>query len=116
MGILQKPLLLNGEKNPEYAILPHTWKDNPLEFATYRLSLCGLISGKDYTFKVFYMSTTYRLYLNGRIAAGNGIAGITSKNSVPEYKPGLINFISKSEKAELILQVSNYNHRWGGAH
>lgn len=108
-------LLLKGEKNPEYTMLPHTWKDSPIGFATYKLSIKGLIPEKSYILKISYMSTAYVLYLNGKSIAKNGIVGMSKESSVPEYQPYLINFVPKSEINELILQVSNYHHRRGGA-
>lgn len=56
----------------------------------------------------------YALYLNNERLAWNGIVAVNADSAEPEYSPKVIVFKPGSEKLEIVIHVSNYDHRRGG--
>ncbi|EKQ58290.1 MULTISPECIES: ATP-binding protein [unclassified Clostridium] len=114
----------NGEsiKPDGYFRVPSVWTNyisNNAKFpeqgyATYRLkvktddldSLKGL--------KILTTSTSYKLMVNEKIVAENGVVGITKETSVPEYRPQAVSFQNTSKEFDIIVQVSNFTYSRGG--
>jgi DNA-binding CsgD family transcriptional regulator len=106
--------IVSGTAAIEYATLPHVWEDSRYGFATYRLSIKGLIPGREYALKVPYLSTAFALYLDGDKIAQNGEPGASELESSPEYNPSIAEFTASAATARLTLRVSNFFHRRGG--
>ena len=98
-----------------YTELPSTWKNNRFGYASYRMLISGLEPGMEYALKIPYMATAYTLYLNKKKVSANGRIGKTRRESVPKYAPAVILFTAGNSDTELILMVSNFHHRRGGA-
>lgn len=58
--------------------------------------------------------SSFKLYINGVFAGGNGQAGISAELSKPEYKPFLVNISPQSDSLDILVHVSNFQHRRGG--
>ena len=104
----------------EYARIPAAWNTlpgrnyPPFGYATYRLLV---YLPPDLPVWGIYMSnqdTSYRLYANGRVVSENGTVGTTRDTSIPHRRPVLLFLPANKEGMELIVQVSNFQHRWGG--
>ncbi len=85
-------------------------------YATYRLqilldpSLQGPVA-----FKVPEFETAYALYVNGQLISENGVVGRTPETMRPQWLPKVADFSPERAQLEVILQVSNFYHKKGGA-
>lgn len=98
---------------PVWERLPRTWTE-PFGYASYRLLVRGLDPGSEYALRVPYMSTSFRLLVDGAELFRNGSPGVTRESSVPGYLPGLADLPAGISSVELTLEVSNFHHRRGG--
>jgi signal transduction histidine kinase len=57
---------------------------------------------------------SYRFYLNGKLLAWNGSPGISRDSSSPGYKPMFLQYTPDADSIEVVIEVSNFNHRQGG--
>lgn len=108
---------------PQMVPFPSTWNTlqnrfkniKPHGFGTYRVrveldSVPGLLA---LSIPDFY--TSYKLWLNGEIFAQNGIVGTSPEKSEPKWLPQTLPFaLDNATSIEIILQISNYDHRKGG--
>ncbi len=83
-------------------------------YATYRLNILITPDGP-MAFKMPDLGTAYRLIVDGRELFKAGEPGTSAANTVPRYNPVVVQFTPRSNRVELILQVSNFDHRLGGA-
>ena len=85
-------------------------------YATFRLRI--LLSKErehqSLALKFLTMGTAYTLFLNGQKICSVGIAGKTRETTVPRYFPQILDFKTESNQIEMILQISNFDHRRGG--
>lgn len=84
-------------------------------YATYRLRILlpeGYAAPLAFDVPVF--DASFRLYIDGRFMGGNGEPGTSEKNSRAGYAPFTIEYFPQSDTLELIVQVSNFQHRRGG--
>lgn len=87
-------------------------------YATYYLRLLQP-QDKDqqhlYALKLLNMSSAYHLWLNGELVAKNGRVADNKADMIPRYRPQVITFDGSHKEIEIVLQVSNFHHRRGGA-
>jgi DNA-binding CsgD family transcriptional regulator len=102
-----------ADEGPVWKRLPCTWEE-PFGYASYRLLVRGLDPGRAYALRVPYMSTGFRLLIDGTEVFRNGSPGVTKESSVPGYLPGLVSLPAETSSFELSLEVSNFHHRRGG--
>lgn len=103
--------------------VPGFWNDYIIEgkrlprlgYGTYR-ALIILPSGyRDrMAFDIPVFDTSYELSINGITVARNGTPARSSAESIPAYKPLFLSYTPKSDTLELLVRVSNYEHRRGG--
>jgi signal transduction histidine kinase len=84
--------------------------------ATYRL----IISLNDpdpaaLALKVPEFETAYVLYVDSREISSNGVVGKTAATMQPQWLPRVADFTVEQSQLHVILQVSNFHHRKGGA-
>ncbi|RMF64712.1 MAG: hypothetical protein D6743_08990, partial [Calditrichaeota bacterium] len=84
-------------------------------YATYRLTVLLGDTTRPLALKFLDMGTTYAVFLNGEKVLTVGHPGRTAETSVPRYFPQIVDFVPKSNRLELLFQVSNFHHRRGGA-
>ena len=138
------PVNLNGEYefywnqllNPEdfiqyrssskthYIAVPRTWNNFEYQgkaipgdgFATYRLKV--LLNNKINTglaVKLLETSTSYNLFINGQKLSSAGVVGKTAASTKPGYHPEIIGLQSNEGLLDLVVQISNFSHKLGGA-
>ncbi|MBA7555922.1 hypothetical protein ES705_48615 [subsurface metagenome] len=62
-------------------------------FATYRLTIIlndrniSPVSGECIGLKIPYMSTSYRMWINGKLISSNGKVGMEKSETIPQYLP-----------------------------
>lgn len=83
-------------------------------YATYALTILMKPDGQRMALRLPAQSTAFRLYLNGRELASNGVVGTSAETTVPQYMPLLEEFYNNSPQITLVMQVSNFHHRLGG--
>jgi two-component system, sensor histidine kinase ChiS len=106
-----------------YIDVPTAWNGHVVKgkkpggdgYATYRLTvMVGQKSGP-IAFRIMDMRTAYSMFVNGEKIASNGTVGTTRETSRPQYLPVLTDYTPKTDRLEIILQISNYHHMRGGA-
>lgn len=94
--------LVNGEP-----IDGHGW-------ATYRLNVINSYR-QPLALKVPDLGTAFRLYVDGAMLLESGRPGTTPESTIPKYNPAVVQFTPTSSRVEIILHISNFQHRLGGA-
>jgi PAS domain S-box-containing protein len=84
-------------------------------FATYRLIVLIDPLQTPLALQVMEVSTAYRLFVDGEILAAVGSAGETPETTIPDHFPAVVSFRPGSDRVQILLQVSNFHHRRGGA-
>ena len=89
-------------------------KTEKFGYATYRLTILlpeGFKEPLAIDLPVF--DSSYDIYLNGRYLGGNGVPGVTAVESIPEYRRNFFR-ITPSDTVEVVINVTNFDHRRGG--
>jgi len=107
---------------PSYIAVPGSWEGQKIDgekvgnigYATYRLTVllpddCGQLG-----FKPGAILTAYRMYLDGNLVSERGIVSADPSRGKPLLLIDSVSYSNPGKKAELILQISNYNHRISG--
>lgn len=81
-------------------------------FATYRIVVKNMSAGY-YGLKIPSMATAYRLWVNDREVARNGIVA-PGREMVPQQMPAVAFFAAKGEDVAITVNVSNYMSDKGG--
>ncbi|WP_261301546.1 sensor histidine kinase [Paenibacillus andongensis] len=110
--------------SPTYAQVPKEWKGLRIDggqlsnqgYATYRLRIRtdSADIGKDMGLYVPSVATAYKLWIDGRLAAVNGVVGTSKEEMVPANFPKPVFFHLQRSQTELVIQVSNFVQRKGG--
>ncbi len=58
--------------------------------------------------------TSYEITINGVITARNGTPARSSAESIPSYEPLFFSYLPGKDTLEILIRVSNYEHRRGG--
>jgi signal transduction histidine kinase len=113
----------SGIKTDLYGKVPSYWTEYSINglplsgsgFCTYRLVvLLPSAFEKELVLDVPVFDSSFKLFINGQAAGGNGKAGIADSLSAPGYAPYLLHLKPASDSIEIIIQVSNFQHRRGG--
>lgn len=85
-------------------------------YATYyvKILLPESAVGTDLGFGIQDMYSSYRLYMNGRELAHNGVVAKTAEAYTPYWLPQTVSFRVTSDTLNLVLQVANFDHSKGG--
>lgn len=82
-------------------------------YATYRVNV--LTSRRSpLALKIPDVGTAYTLIIDGQTLFTAGRPGTTHASTRPHYAPTIVQFTPHSNRVEIILQVSNFDHRLGG--
>lgn len=96
-----------------YGYLPEPWTTSK-GTATYRLRVVLNPQFKNYGLELPQLYSAYKLWINGKQVAENGVIGATRKSIRPQWLPQLVAISSPSDTLSLVLQVANFNHSTGG--
>ena len=107
----------DGQHNPVFVEVPGSWTgtkigDTIIEntgYATYRLKIFSKKQQLSIVFKE--VLTAYSVWLNGKKITSVGIVGTNEKSNTPVVRMNIEKFLLKEGENELIIQVSNYQHR-----
>jgi len=89
-GLLSQDLV--SAPQPEYRTVPHFWEEDPdfsqaKGFATYVLTLTGLIPNKIYSMALPDQVLSYTLTVNDSFVAANGKVAKEKSSCIPEWDP-----------------------------
>jgi PAS domain S-box-containing protein len=84
-------------------------------YATYRLNVLLPERCPRLAMKYLSMGTAFSVYLDGKKASSAGVPGRDKKTTIPRYYPHVVSFQPDAALVEMILHVSNFHHRRGGA-
>ena len=125
---LYGPEVFSGKNPPptaEFIRTPGAWNDSPRNgkklngygYATYRLRVHyppGLARGTRLGLKIPTIHTAARIYIDGRQAARFGKVGRTAKETRAQFRTQTAYFPAQKDGAEIVLLISNFDHRRGG--
>lgn len=106
-GFINVPGIWNGKKIGGLTI-PRNG------FATFRLHVLLPPDNRQYALRILTMSNAYRLWVNGREAASNGMPGTDKTTTRPAYHPQVAVLPPASHKLEMVIQIANFYHWKGG--
>src|SRR5665647_1675479 len=106
-----------------YGTVPGYWAEYSVDgkrlprfgYGTYRAVILlpdGYRDRLGFDMPVF--DTSYEIALNGVTTARNGTPARSRAESIPAYKPLFFSYVPNSDTIELLIRVSNYEHRRGG--
>lgn len=106
---------------PNYIDIPSSWNgykhgNEELKgsgYATFRIRLDKGSQNQNLALKVPYMSTAYKMWVNGQLVASNGKVATSRENMLPQFLPKVVSLDAEND-IEIIVQVSNFMHRKGG--
>lgn len=120
----QEQLLLEDlpKKPPLIIDMPMTWDRSAIStpklpgigFATFTATLSNLPDDIRWGMIIPEQSTSFRLYVNDRIVAEGGIAGLSKVSSSPYSGNQLVELGMLPKNVQLIWHVSNFHHSSGG--
>jgi PAS domain S-box-containing protein len=114
----ESPLTMSG-----FIEVPGTWNGYEVKgekisgqgYATYRLKILLGDTGQKLAFKFLDMAVAFCVYDNEKKLMSAGRPGKTFESTLPQFYPRVVDFQPASERLEVIIQVSNFHHRKGGA-
>lgn len=121
-----KPGDFSGEHPPAlsgFIKVPGTWNGYEVNgrkipgtgYATYRLKILLPQAGQKLAFKFLDMAVAFSVYVNGKLLMSAGIPGKTRESTRPQFYPQVVEYKPDSRRLNVIIQVSNFYHRKGGA-
>ena len=106
-----------------YGTVPGYWAEYSVDgknlprfgYGTYRAVILlpdGYRDRLGFDMPVF--DTSYEIALNGVTTARNGTPARSRAESIPAYEPLFFSYVPNNDTIELLIRVSNYEHRRGG--
>jgi two-component system, sensor histidine kinase ChiS len=115
---LYTPNDLKNIKPDSFRTIPNSWNNSsdklpPFGYATYKMKII-LGNNPVISLKIPNQDSAYKMWINGQIVSENGIVGKTKSETVPQRVLHEITVKNDTGTIEIIIQVSNFSHRWGG--
>ncbi len=112
----------SNKNQVKYLDLPNKWNGLQIDgaklsghgYATYRLHVRLPGDQLSLGIKMLDMATAYNLWVDGKLLLSNGVVGSSSEESKPQYLPQIEFIVPERANLEVVLQVSNFNHKKGG--
>ncbi len=113
----------NHQNSKTFIYVPKIWNGEKIKeekisgdgYATYHLKVYMQTASLPMAFKIMSMGSAYRLYVNGREVTSDGTVGTNRQTMTPGWHPHVAGYTPEGDQMDIILQVSNFNHRKGGA-
>lgn len=104
-----------------YAKTPDSWENmketgfDAKGFATYQMTVKGLVPNGRYGLRMLDQVTAYRLKVNEKLVAYNGQIGRSAYDSIPEWRPVITRFSADGNgEASFEMEISNFEYSRGG--
>lgn len=109
-------------KTDAMAYVPSIWNEHMVQgenlpgfgYATYHLKVKNAPLLKKLAFKITSMGTAYRLYVNDKLIAYNGVVTSDAKSFKPDYRYRTASFTPQEKDFDIIVQVANFTYARGG--
>ncbi len=119
----EKDFLENPPVPDAYPVLPSFWNNLTFDnekagcygYGTYRLKILLDNTSEVLAIKNLSVFTAFELFVNGKRIASDGKVGTNSDNTSPHFRPQVNTFLSDTGEVRLLLHISNYHQRFGGA-
>ncbi|TAG85496.1 MAG: hypothetical protein EAZ20_14995, partial [Bacteroidetes bacterium] len=121
---LLNPQDTSSHKNSKkyFQQIPSTWAEHTIEgkkmsnfgYGTYKLTVILPHQVPTLALKLLSFGTSYEIYINGRFLGNNGKVGTDKQSSEPYMLPQVIPFTNYTEKLEILIHISNFDHKDGG--
>ena len=119
---LLEPDQLATADTPGYIAVPGSWNEFAIDgrklpdkgYATYTLRILTSERGQVMAFRIPEASRAYKMWVNGKSVAANGIVADSQDRYKPQSKPEIVPFPVESDRIEVVVQVANFDHRFGG--
>jgi diguanylate cyclase (GGDEF)-like protein/PAS domain S-box-containing protein len=117
-----KPSQIEPDSNLAYEPVPDNWTSYeingqalpPEGYATYRLIVKRADPTQVYGLFIEGEGTAYSLWVDGKPVAQNGKVATNSQEMIPKSKPQAVFFQPNGNEFELVMQISNWQHRKAG--
>lgn len=102
--------------------IPGIWNDFELNgaslkgygYATYQFKI--LLPDNDlYALKIKEFENAYKLWINGELMTETGIVGTSKATMAPSWKRKMVLYKPEKQVMDVVIQISNFQHRKGGA-
>ena len=111
-------------ENAENIPFPETWGGqilgedtlSSMGYGTYHLTIVlpESAQGMELGMSIQDMYSSYRLLVNGRELASNGVVATSKEEYTPYWLPQTISFEAETATLDIVLQVANFDHSKGG--
>jgi len=93
--------------------VPGVWKDRSFGYGSYRTIV--KLEGKLQSIALYIkgVSSSYRLFVNGELAAECGKPARNKDDYKPSYRSTVVT-LTGSDEYEIVIEVANFSHRNGG--
>lgn len=82
--------------------------------ATYRIKVVNVKQDTPIALRIPTMSTAYRMFVDDKLIATNGLVASDKDNFKPENKPTTVHIVPKKSQFNIIVHVANYVYARGG--
>ncbi len=83
-------------------------------YCTYKLRVIHNDNVDTLAFRFHAIQTSCKIFINEKVVGSAGIPGTNNNNTTPEYRPQYITYKPEGNSFDIIIQVSNFDHRQGG--
>ncbi|MBN2875018.1 MAG: ATP-binding protein [Spirochaetales bacterium] len=111
--VAQEPVLVWGTTG-WHDVLVDGEPLGPDGFATYRTRIMVPEAGAVYGFYIQNQDSAYLLWMDGVLVAENGRVATFPEGYEPQRLPRLFYHCARGTEIELVFQIANYTHKWGG--
>lgn len=111
-----------GDARASFIQVPGKWEksgygkeeNSGFGYASYRLRILLPSDREPYLcLKFASVSSSFRLYINGKEIVQGGSPGENPEHYKPGYRPGIFSFLSDKPETEILIQVSNFKYSNG---
>ncbi|MFE5322526.1 sensor histidine kinase [Paenibacillus sp. NPDC056579] len=112
----------SGSPAADWLRLSRSWNGHVVDgqpipgkgYATYHLKVTTDLTGDVLALELPTIRSSYSIWINGEQLGGAGTVGTSPETAQARYLPQLVYFSPDSPVLDIMLQVSNYDHRLGG--
>lgn len=114
--------LSRKNETPHYVNIPAPWNGEAINgkdiegmgYATYHFKIHVDSSGM-YGLKIKEFETAFKIWINSELYGGAGKVGTSKKAMTPSWQRQEFYFYVPDDTVDIVLQISNFYHRHGGA-
>lgn len=111
-----------GDRQRSYISVPGSWEGQVVDgeiltskgYGTYRVTVHLPSPDKKLGLATRMITSAHRIWINGELAAENGIVGTSRESSKPLIVPKLTVIDDSQDTVEIVIQVSNFTQRKAG--